>query len=48
MEHCRRLSAHPAEQALGPELQERLGLSDRNPRWDREARETWVDSGGAS
>ncbi|MHA5049722.1 hypothetical protein [Streptomyces sp. SD15] len=41
------LPPHPAEPALGPVRAERLQQSTRDPRWQREAEETWVDSGGA-
>jgi hypothetical protein len=46
-EHCRDLPPHPAEPALDPARAERLKRSTRDPRWEREAKETWVDSGGA-
>ncbi|GAA3907832.1 hypothetical protein GCM10023084_70080 [Streptomyces lacrimifluminis] len=46
-EHCRDLPPHPAEPALDPVRAERLKRSTRDPGWEREARKTWVDSGGA-
>ncbi|MFF2845144.1 hypothetical protein ACFVT5_02270 [Streptomyces sp. NPDC058001] len=46
-DHCRRLAPHPAEPALDPTQAERLKRSVKDPRWEREAAETWVDSGGA-
>ncbi|WP_327695991.1 hypothetical protein [Streptomyces sp. NBC_00459] len=46
-EHCRDLPPHPAELALDPVRAERLKRGTRDPRWEREAKETWVDSGGA-
>ncbi|MFK4067069.1 hypothetical protein [Streptomyces sp. NPDC029674] len=45
--HCKRLPPHPAEPALDPVRAEGLRRSTRDPRWQREAEEAWVDSGGA-
>ncbi|MEU9290382.1 hypothetical protein AB0D57_38520 [Streptomyces sp. NPDC048275] len=46
-DHCKHLPPHPAGLALDPVRAERLSQGTSDPRWQREAEETWVDSGGA-